>query len=129
VTKAKELIDSDINGRVILLDLGEDVENLEVTIPRYTTWLLPNRRGLPPELLALNQAVQQNLVTKPILENLSKSDKSEVKRIIKAEMEKFAKKDKKDDTILVRNVLISLFKTLYTKRGSWMSDLTGERAS
>jgi hypothetical protein len=122
---ARSLIDSAVDRQVFVLDLGEDAKYYEVNLPRFTTWYAPGRRGLTPELIALNQMLNPKSIT----EALSKEDRSQVEKIVKKELEAFAKQDKKDDLTLVKNVLISFVKSLYAKRGAWTSDLSADKTS
>lgn len=124
---ARTLIDRAVESRLVVLDLGEDRSYLEVDIPRLTTWYLPSGRRLAPELVALNQALTG--VKTPITEDLTKSDKAEVKRLIRTELEKKSKDDAKNDLTFVKNALVSFVKSLYIRRNNWAADLSGTKAS
>ena len=125
---ARNLVDRAVESRLFVLDLGEDQSYLEVEVPRLTTWYFPSGKRMAPELIALNQALCDK---KPaaITETLSRSDHAELKRLIKAELEKYEKKDEKRDLTFARNVLVSFVKSLYTRRGNWAADLSGAKTS
>lgn len=122
---SRSLIDSMVEESTFVLDLGEDARYYEIDLPRFTTWYRSGRSGTAPELIALSRVINPT----PLTEALSKTDRAQVQKIVKKELESFAKKDKKDDLALVRNVLISFVKALYAKRGAWMSDLSGDKTS
>lgn len=123
---ARSLIDAAVDRQVFVLDLGEDAKYYEVNLPRFTTWYSPGKRGLTPELIALSHMLKPKA---PLTEALSKEDRSQIEKIVKKELDAFAKQDKKDDVTLVKNVLISFVKSLYAKRSAWTSDLSADKTS
>lgn len=126
---ARSLIDRAFDRQLFVLDLEEDFQYLEVEIPRFSTWYIPGK-NIAPELVVLNQALKaESKVIRPLTEELTKSDLAEVKRLIKAEIEKADKDRKTKDLTFVRNVLTSFVKSLYAKRSSWTNDLSGDKSS
>lgn len=128
---ARDLIDREVDNRLFVLDLGEDaadVKYLEIELPRFSTWYIPGK-NLAPELVMLHQAMKLKPKTTSLTEALTKTDKDEMKKLMKKEMEDFKKQDKKDDLALVKNVLVSFVKSLYSKRSGWMADLSGDKSS
>jgi len=130
--RAKELVDSSY----VTVDLREDHSIEGVVLPRFSTWRV-NSKGIPTELIALSSMLASSsanlssdrVSAVKLSEALSSSDKEQIARIVKKEIKASEKKDKKDDTELVRNALISFVRTLYTKRSFWASDIQGGRSS
>lgn len=120
--RARDIVDS----HFVTLDLGESLEVEGVVLPRYSTWKL-NKYGIPEDLLALTQVFP--VEKKSLSESLSKADKDEVAKIIRKELKAFEKDDKKDDMVLIRNALVSLFKAFYSKRSFWINDISGDKSS
>ena len=137
---ARRLIDDNVESRLFTLDLGEDasdVKYLEVDLPRFSTWYIPGK-NLAPELVMLHQALQSMPIhSTRIHESVSSEDRAEIKKMIKSEVEKALKKEanqsdkakKEDDLTFAKNILTSFVKSLYAKRSSWISDLSGTKSS
>lgn len=137
---ARSLIDQDVESRLFTLDLGEDaadVKYLEVDLPRFSTWYFPGKR-VAPELVMLHQALQATpMPSTRIHESISADDRAEIKKLIKVEVERAAKKEvgaaekdrKSKDLTFAKNILTSFVKSLYAKRSSWASDLSGDKSS
>jgi hypothetical protein len=119
---AKELVDR----QFVTLDLGESHEVEGVVLPRFSVWKL-NKFGIPEDLIALSQALP--VAKTPISEATSKLDRDDVVAIVRKEIKAAEKRDKKDDEQLIKNALISLFKTFYTKRSFWAGDISVDRTS
>lgn len=130
--RAKELVDA----QFVTVDLRENHSIEGVVLPRFSTWKV-NSKGIPTELIVLSSMLSSSsanmssdrVSTVKLSEALSSSDKEQIARIVKKEIKASEKQDKKDDTELVRNALISFVRTLYTKRSFWTSDIQRGRSS
>lgn len=111
----------------VTIDLGEHKVELEgVSLPRYSTWQL-GKNGAPADLIALSKLLPATKVS--LSETLSKADQEQVSRLIRKELKSPSSKTKAQELKFIKNVLISLFKSLYVKRGYWSADLNGDSAS